>query len=268
MSDLPATRSLLLEPNGAWLTVWFNRPESRNALSDEVLEDLVAVAAALENNSDVRGVTFRGKGGVFCAGGDLKGFARIGAAGDGARALATEVSRNVARGLRAIRELPQLTVAAVEGAAMAGGFGIACACDVLVTTRDARFALTETRIGLSPAQIAPYVIERLGFATARRLMLLGSQFDGAAAHELGMADFLADNNDALDGVLEDVRRQVTLCAPSAIAATKRVIAAAQTLPREQFVERAGELFADSLVGDEGQEGFRSFLEKRKPSWAT
>jgi isohexenylglutaconyl-CoA hydratase len=267
MNELPATRSLLVEPTGSWLTVWFNRPANRNALTDEVLSDLLTVTAALEKNTEVRGVVFRGKGGVFCAGGDLKGFDRIATEGESAHELASQISRNVALGLSSIRNLPQLTVAAVEGAAMAGGFGIACACDLIVTTGDARFALTETRIGLTPAQIAPYVIERLGFANARRSMLLGSQFDGRRAHEIGMADFLAENTDGLEACLDEVRRQVLRCAPGAVAATKQIIAASQSLPHEQFVDAAAAIFTQCLLGDEGREGFRSFIEKRKPSWA-
>lgn len=150
---------------------------------------------------------------------------------------------------------------------MAGGFGIACACDVVVATADARFALTETRIGLTPAQIAPYVLRRLGPATGRRLLLLASQLDGVDAARLGLVDQLAEDADALTAIELQIRAAVLACAPRAVAATKEVINAAAHLDRAELSALAAKRFAECMVSDEGREGIAAFLERREPAWA-
>ena len=133
------------------------------------------------------------------------------------------MSKKVGSTLETINKAPQITVSVVEGASMAGGFGFACATDILITKDDARCALTETKIGLTPAQIVPYVLNRLGFAQARRLLLLGSSFDGQEAFNMGMADYIAQNDDGLNNLIDKVKSDVRKCAPNAIAITKRII---------------------------------------------
>ncbi len=161
-----------------------------------------------------------------------------------------------------ISKAPQFTVSVVEGAGIAGAFGIACATDILITMADARYALTETRIGLTPAQIAPYVLNRLGFSQARKLMLLGNSFNGQEAFEMGMADYLAKDNEALNSHIINLKEQVKKCAPNAIAVTKKIISENQIVNPEQ----AAKLFSDCMLHPEGRDGFASFFEKRKPYW--
>ncbi len=267
MTTLPITKTLELDLEAGWLTIWFNRPDQRNALSNELAGEVIEVLETIQSDRSIRGVTLRGRGGIFCAGGDLKGFKAFGEAGGNAREVVLEASRNAARLFRLVHDIPQITVSIVEGAAMAGGFGIACASDILITTEDARFALTETRIGLSPAQITPYIVEKLGFSAGRRMMLLGTMINGIDAKELGMADFLATDTDGLSAHEEYVKKQTMNCAPEAVGITKEVINAYKQQEPAEFVEYAADCFADCLLGEEGQEGFSSFLEKRKPSWA-
>ena len=145
---------------------------------------------------------------------------------------------------------------------MAGGFGVACTTDLLITMADARYALTAPRIGLTPAQIVPYVLNRLGFAHARRLMLLGSSFDGQKAFDMGMADHIAHNEDKLNGLIDKVKSDVKKCAPNAIAITKQIISDNHVIDPK----KAAELFSDCVVHEEGREGFASFFDKRKPYW--
>jgi isohexenylglutaconyl-CoA hydratase len=267
MTRLPDTSATALELDDGWLRVWFDRPDRRNALSAELAGDLVTVLEAVRDDRAVRGICFRGRGGVFCAGGDLKAFAQISAVDRHARSMAESVSHSAARLFRLIDTAPQVTVALIEGAAMAGGFGIACACDVVVSTADARFALTETRIGLTPAQIAPYVLNRLGAATGRRLMLLASEFDGRTAGRIGLADELAEDADALAAMEAKIRAQLLACAPGAVAATKEVIGAAAHLDHAELAALAAKRFAECMISEEGREGIASFLERRKPAWA-
>ena len=266
MRAQPATRSLMLEEEGGWLTVWLDRPETRNALSGEMVDELKAVAVALRDDRSVRGVTFRGKGGTFCSGGDLKGFRAIVGEGRTPEEVAA-FNRSGGELFHAINKLPQVTVMLVEGAAMAGGLGLACAGDFVAVTADARFALTETMLGIPPAQIAPLVVQRIGLAAARRIMLTAARFDGNEAHRIGLADAVAQDAEGLAAIEAEVRRNVMQCAPGAVAVTKELALAAPHLPREEMLDRAAAGFARCLTGEEGREGVAAFLEKRKPRWA-
>ena len=155
MATLPETKTLALDLEEGWLTVWFNQPERRNPLTDEAVEDLAAVIGAIAPQRDIRGMTIRGKGGFFCAGGDLKGFKAM---ATGETEASMRMSRRIGDVLADLNALPQVTVAVIEGAAMAGGLGVACCCDVTIGMKDARFGFSETRIGITPAQIARYVL--------------------------------------------------------------------------------------------------------------
>ena len=146
---------------------------------------------------------------------------------------------------------------------MAGAFGIACASDLLVTMTDAKYALTETRIGLTPAQITPYVLNRMGFAKARKMLLLGSLISGKEAYEIGLADYLVNNESEINDVISKIKKEVQKCAPNAIAITKEILSNDDLINSE----RAAELFSSCIVSEEGREGLASFFEKRKPYWA-
>lgn len=266
MTTPPTSAAIEAELKSGWLTLWFNRPENRNALSQELTGDLMRALQEARGDSSVRGITLRGRGGVFCAGGDLRAFGQRSAAG--ARENVIEASKRGAELFDIVNTMPKLVIALVEGAATAGGFGLACCADVVICDAEAKFALTETTIGLSPAQISPFVIQRLGFAAARRLMLMGARFDGREAHELGLADFAAAGTQALEAIELSVRRQALQCAPGAIADTKALILASPGLDRAAMVQAAAETFADRLLSEEGREGVAAFLEKRKPRWNT
>ncbi len=267
MNDLPTTTHLELELTDGWLTIWLNRPESRNALSGELVAELSGVLRTVQPDRSVRGITIRGRGGVFCAGADLKAFRAIFQSGGSDLEPAKQNNREAGRLFGLIDRMPQVVVMLVEGAAMAGGMGMLCGGDVVVAMADAKFALTETSIGIAPAQIAPFVIKRLGAAVGRRLMLTGARFDGREAARLGLVDYVAADVAELEQIEAGIRRDVLRCAPGAVAATKELILAIPSLAREEMVERAAECFAQCLLGDEGREGIASFLEKRKPAWA-
>jgi isohexenylglutaconyl-CoA hydratase len=251
--------TILTARDGGWLTVWFNRPEARNALSSEMVAALQEVLDGVAQDRSVRGITLRGKGGIFCAGGDLKGFSALGD---------VEAASKVAGVLfERINTMPQVVVALVEGAAMAGGLGIVCACDVVAVTGNAKFALTEVTLGIPPAQIAPFVVGRLGMATARRLMLTAARFDGVGAKANGLADVVCDDVDGLEAFEADVRAAVYRGGPEAIAVTKDIVLATGRVQGAELRDYAARGFAACLTGDEGREGIAAFVEKRKPEWA-
>ena len=266
MTALPQTTTLLLECDDGWLTVWLDRPETRNALSAEMAGELLSVTTAIRDDRSIRGVTFRGKGGTFCAGGDLNDFRSL-AEGGRTHAEIAEFSRSAGALFHAVNELPQVTVMLVEGAAMAGGLGLVCAGDYVAVTADAKFALTETMIGIPPAQIAPLIIQRIGISAARRIMLTAARFDGDEALRIGIADEVATDTAELDAIDARLRKSVRLCAPGANAATKELVFATRHLNRDAMIARAADDFAHCLLSEEGHEGAASFLEKRKPGWA-
>lgn len=246
-----------------WATIWLNRPERRNAMNDLMIDELMAAFAELGSNHDVRGVTMRGRGGFFCAGGDLNSF-QIYQSDEKTLAETAAFNRRIGTMLDAFNNLPKTTIVLVEGAAIAGGLGLMCCADVIATAPDAKFSLTETMIGIPPAQIAPFVVARVGLSTARRIMLTGARFDGTEATRLGLADYATDDLDAIEA---SVRKGVLKCAPGANAATKALILGSTVLTRDEALDRAAESFATCLRSDEGREGVASFLEKRKPHWA-
>ena len=149
---------------------------------------------------------------------------------------------------------------------LACGGAVACCCDVTIGTADAKFAFSETRIGISPAQIARYVMQKCGESTGRRLMLSAARFAGEQAAALGILDVVVPNADGLEAAEARIRADVLACAPGAVAATKTLIRALPTLPDEQKIRLAAENFTECLQGEEGREGVASFLEKRKPNW--
>jgi isohexenylglutaconyl-CoA hydratase len=249
-----------------WLRINLNRPKARNALSDQMVADLLDVLDKAERDKSIRGVAFRGNGGVFCAGGDLKGFQDF-LQGKSDSETLEESSLKAGLLFHKINTLSKITLMLVEGPAMAGGFGIVCAGDIVAVTRSATFALTEVTLGIPPAQIAPYVVGRLGLPVARRLMLTAARFDGVKAGEIGLADFVVDDANGLDEVEKDIRKAVQKCAPGALGTTKNLILAADTLTPEQMRLRAAKDFAACLTGPEGREGIAAFIERRKPSWA-
>lgn len=262
MSGLPASPALDLDLGGdGWLTVWFNEPERRNVLTRARVDALVALAAALKGRRDVRGVTFRGRGGVFCAGGDIAGFR---AAVEGTREDALALSLAGAAAFDAAAGLEQPTIMLVEGGAWAGGLGLACCGDLVIAHEAARFALTETRIGVVPAQIAPFLLRRLGPREARRLMLSAATLSAAEAKAAGIADEVAADVEAAH---DRAKSAFLASGPGALAATKALLAALPGPDRAAERAAAAAAFADALRSEEGREGVASFLEKRKPRWA-
>ncbi len=267
MADLPVCATLELELDHGWLNIWLNRPKARNALSQKMITELVDVFLYLKNQPDIRGITMRGRGQVFCAGGDLKGFKSVLQGEDVKLEHIVKVSRINGQLFDLINEAPQIVIMLVEGAAMAGGLGIVCCGDVVVVTKDAKFAMTETSIGIPPAQIAPFVVERLGLRIARRLMLTASRFDGVEALRIGLADYLANDIDDLPHIEARIKEQILKCAPIANSVTKQIVLATRNLQREAMIDLAANGFAKCMLSDEGREGVTSFMEKRKPYWA-
>ncbi len=268
MADLPATSHIRLDRHGAVLHLWLDRPALRNALSAQMVREMAATFAAIADDREVRIVVIRGSGGTFCAGGDIKNMSAAGEAPPpGAADELKDNNRRFGALLQAVNAAPQVVIAAVEGAAIGGGFGLACIADITIVTADARFAMSETTIGVVPAAIAPFVVQRIGLTAARRLVLTAARLDGSEAAAIGIAHASVADAEALDAAVREACNHVLRCAPGAIAVTKRLmLRAAGPAAMADLLDDAAASFAAAVRGPEGREGTRAFVEKRKPSW--
>lgn len=266
MTALPTCEFLLLERQGGRLDIIFNRPERRNAMNMQMGDEFGAVVQWLKTAADVRVVVIRGAGGHFTAGGDIKERKTL-AEADAADGEDPILARNTRAGMGFLRfeNLSQTTIALVEGSAFGGGMGFACLADITIVARGARMGMPETRLGVAPAQIAPYVVKRIGLTRARQLALTGERFDGEKAYEYGIAQYICDD-DQVDNVLDEVVRQVLHCGPQANAVTKDIMLKVGTMDDEDMIRYSAGRFAELNRGGEGKEGQTAFAEKRKPAW--
>lgn len=267
--SLPETKTLLLDSQGGVLRVTFNRSESRNAMSPEMLADIEAVFAAIAGDESVRAVVLRGAGGHFCAGADLKSMMAGGLKppAPGEPDPIAAVNRAFGTMLRRVQNAPQVVIAVCEGAVLGGGFGLACVSDIAFAHTDAKFGMPETTRGLPPAQIAPFVVERIGLTQARRLALTGAQFRGAEALRLGLVHEGFASEDELQAKLADALKQVLGCAPRANAVTKAILLNVGKLDMDAVLDDAATQFAACVRGPEAPEGITAFMQKRSPKWA-
>lgn len=252
---------------GGFLFLTLDDAATRNALSPEMVGELRAAFDAAAADACVRAVVLRGANGFFCAGGSMGSFQKSqqSAAGAGETDPIAANNRQFGDFMIALARLPKVVVAVVEGAAMGGGFGLACAADIALARADAKFALSETTLGLVPAQIAPFVVARIGQAQARRLALAGERIDGIEALRIGLVDFVAEDATALEVKLLAVLQGIARCAPGANAATKALFQDCADLELGPILDRAARSFARQMRG-EGAEGVAAFRDKRDAAW--
>jgi len=260
--------TLAVASQGGVLHVTLNRPAQRNAMSLQMVDELRAVLVDAEASGDVRVVVLRGAGGHFCAGADLQDMAQARQkelAGDGDAIAAVNARFGALCGAFARTGLA--TIAVLEGTVMGGGLGLACVVDVALAGQGAQLRLPETSLGVVPAQIAAFLVERVGASQARRLAVTGGQLTALQARAIGLVHEVHEDGDALDAALAATLAQTLRCAPGAIAATKALMARALHTPAAHLVDDAARVFAQAVRGPEGVEGMTAFLQKRSPSWA-
>ena len=262
---LPEVSNALVALQDGVLHFTFNRPKARNAMSLGLLKDIQSTFEAIADDRSIRAVVLRGAEGNFCAGGDIKDMANARQAAKTQHSdPVIDYSRAFGTMLRAVNNAPQAVVAVLEGAVLGGGFGLCCVSDIAIARPDAKFGLPETGLGLPPAQIAPFVVERIGITQARRLGVCGGRFGGDEALQLGLVHVVSDDPDS---VVADVIGQIRRCAPNANAVTKQIMLSVARADMDDLLDDAARDFADCLRSDEGTEGTMAFIEKRKPVWA-
>ena len=254
---------LQVERRGPAAWFWMNRPEVRNALSDELTDSIEKNLASTEEDPSVRVVVLAGRGPAFCAGGDLSRMEQA-ARMTGARSKAEAL--RFAKLLYRMYSYPKPLIARVHGPAFAGGMGLAAACDLVVAEEEAEFCLPEVRIGLVPAMISPYIMRALGEQRARRYVLTGERLSAREAHRIGFVHECVPAAE-LDARVEKFAAQLAQAGPQALARAKRLLAkVAQAAISPQLAAETAGVLADVRTGAEAREGIRSFLEKRKPNW--
>lgn len=271
--------TILVQQDKGLCTITLNRPEVRNAMSLAMITELLTTLHAAEQDSSVRVVVLRGAGGHFCAGGDISDMAqarmklaaqqaeeaKTGVQASGPSPVAA-VNAQFGRLCLAFARTPLPVVTVLEGTVMGGGFGLACVSDVTLAKDNVSFRLPETSLGIIPAQIAPFLVERLGYAEAKRLAVTGAKVGAQEALTIRLVHEVHADDAALNDALAQVVASIMACGPQAIATTKNLLAHARLSTPESLIDDAAAMFARAVLSDEGQEGTSAFMQKRKPHW--
>ncbi len=264
---VPECKELALNFEAGALTITFNRPQKRNAMNAEVIREVMAVFRAVESERSVRAIVMCGSEGNFCAGGDISGM-NIDDADEENAAHATRMfNRDFGRMITLVNRAPQVVITLLEGAVLGGGLGLVCVSDIAIADEGAFFAMPETGLGIIPAQIAPFVVTRIGLTQARRLALTGERISGAEALALGIVHQLTHSQEQMGASLKDLMKRIMRCAPGATAVTKQLLLDVGHGDLENLLDRAAAEFTAAMRGAEGREGTCAFLEKRLPQWA-
>jgi methylglutaconyl-CoA hydratase len=245
-------------------TISLHRPELHNAFNEVLIAELEAEFSQVAGDDAVRLVVLAGEGKSFCAGADLNWMRKM---VDYSKEQNIADAAALAKMLRTIRDCPKPTIARVHGAVYGGGIGLVAACDMAVALEKATFCFSEVRLGIAPAVIAPFVMEKIGAGPLRRYALTAETFDAIEAEHLGLVSEVVSRPQDLDCWIQDVGDRVRANGPRAVAACKELLAkVAHTADADEATRTTAEAIAKLRVSEEGQEGLRAFLEKRKPCW--
>ncbi len=259
-----SNETVRLERKGAIARVTLNRPDIRNAFNDEVLQGLLDAFGALRDDPQVRVVILTGEGKAFCAGADLHWMKRV---VHYTREENYDDSLRLARMLREIYTCPKPVIGRINGPAIGGGTGVVAVCDIAIGAADAFFAFSETKLGLTPAAISPYLLKRMGERNLREYFLTGERFDAPRAVELGLLN-AAVPPARLDEAVDAKVKLILSGGPEALAASKELLHRVDDQTREQNEPYTAEVITALRMSDEGQEGMNAFLDRRKPRWVT
>jgi methylglutaconyl-CoA hydratase len=243
-------------------TVTLNRPEVHNAMNETLMKELTHCFQHLSVDDSVTAVILTGNGKSFCAGADLTWMKQM-------VTYTMEENRKDSRLLldmyETIHSCPKPVIGRINGAAFGGGIGLLAVCDITITTPETLFAFSEAKLGIIPAVISTFVASRMTPATMRRLFITAERFDATSAQRNGLIDLIVPL-EKLDETISSCIEQVRACGPTAIEEVKHLIYNLQKMKINDFKEYTIEKISELRISDEGQEGIKSFLEKRKPLW--
>lgn len=252
---------ILVSQEGPVARVMLNRPDVRNAFNEEVIAELTAWAESVPS-SGARVAVLAGAGKAFCAGADLNWMSRM--VGYSREENVRDASAMAAM-FNALDTLPIPLIGRVHGAALGGGVGLAAVSDIVVASDDAIFGFTEAKLGILPAVISPFAVQKIGMSAARELFLTAARFSAARAKEIGLVHAVCPESE-LDATVDGYVRELLTSAPQAVAGAKRLIAEIANRPAASVAGVTAETIARHRVSAEGQDGMRAFLEKRKAGW--
>ena len=253
-------------PNDAVARVTLSRPDVHNAFNASLIAELRQTFAALarEGPTELRVVVLTGDGPSFCAGADIdwmRAAMQLDVEGNEQDAMA------FAETLETIDTCPVPIIARVHGPALGGGAGLCAVSDLVIAEAGARFGFTETRLGILPAVISPFVIAKIGESHARALFPGGRRFDAVRAQRIGLVHEVVEGVDALDAAVDQAIGDVLASGPTAARAAKAIIREVRGLGHGSSKWHTARVIARQRVSEEAQEGFRAFVEKRRPAWA-
>jgi methylglutaconyl-CoA hydratase len=251
-----------LERDGTVARVTLSRPDVRNAFNAELIAELTRIFRELDLRPKIRAIVLAGEGKVFSAGADITWMRA-------SLELSEEENRRDAEALsdmyRAIDRCSKPVIARVHGAAIAGAAGLCAVSDIVISADDAVFGFTETKLGIIPAVISPFVIAKIGASHARALFLTGERFRAQHALSIGLVHQIVPSSE-LDSAVEKSLEELHTASPTAVTAAKRTLQAVQAASYEDTRAISARAISAQRVSAEGQEGLRAFLERRRPSW--
>ncbi|GAC1362714.1 MAG: enoyl-CoA hydratase/isomerase family protein [Ktedonobacteraceae bacterium] len=242
--------------------VTLHRPQVRNALNTQLIQELTDVFTELSINDRLHGVVLTGEGPTFCAGADIQMMRESITLNE---AQNIEDALRLADMLHTINVFPCPVVARVQGDALGGGVGLVAVCDIVIAAESARFAFSEVKLGIAPAVISPYVIRKIGETSARALFVTGERFSAGRAHTLGLAHGVVPA-EHLDDAVQKALKELVSNGPQALRASKALALNVGSMVHEHARHYTAEMIAHLRVSEEGQEGLSAFLEKRQPRW--
>jgi methylglutaconyl-CoA hydratase len=252
-----------VESRNGILDIRLSRPRVKNAFNPDMIRELRAVFRAVQEDVGLRLITLRGEGGIFCSGGDLNWMKESLSYSDKEN---YEDAENLYALFEAVNECRLPVIGGVEGFALGGGVGLVSVCDYVVAEREAKFSLSEVRVGLVPACIGPFVLRKIGESHARALFLSSERFAAEHAQRIGLVHEVAAGSEGVSEAMARVAKSILAASPNAITVAKSFIRSlSRTAPGSQG-PLAVRTLADIRVTGEAQEGLRAFLEKRPPKW--
>lgn len=244
-------------------TVLLTRPDLHNAFNDDMMRELTEAFSKLGSDPSVRVIVLAAEGKSFCAGADINWMKRM--VGYSLEENIAD-SRVLSKMLRTIRECPKPVIARVHGATYGGGVGLVAACDMAVALSKANFCLSEVKLGILPAVISPFVLEKIGPGEARRYALTAEVFDGAEARRIGLVNEACETVEEMDACIDKLAKSLASNGPNALTHCKRILSDVAGVMWDRVEDITTKKISELRVSPEGQEGLKAFLEKRKPNW--
>ena len=242
--------------------IFLNRPDVHNAMSETLMKELTNCFNELSNDNSLRVIILSGKGKSFCAGADLNWMKSM---SNYSKEENIEDSRLLVSLYDSIYNCPKPVIGRINGHAFGGGIGLFAVCDIAIAVPDCKFAFSEVKLGIIPAVISTYIIRRISLSTMRRLFITGERFDSDYANEIGLVDFVASEEE-IDEIISNYIEVIRSSGPTAVKEVKNLIDHCEKMDVDSYKEHTVERISELRISDEGQEGIKAFLEKRKPKW--